>query len=194
MVESIKNFFFKFISGHFGLAITFWLYGVLVALTLDFLTSHVTTLWQVIFLAVITLTHFGLIVIAVWNASKLYLGKSHWKWLARIVVFLNVFKWLWYLPLLIAISSNALGFPIHSNEYWKLNTKGFVCEPAEYLGTPKMLAAKYKCKSSLSLDNQLIMTRCWQGSEVRDFLFTKNEQDCQKYLTKLKFYLREHKK
>ena len=188
MVEGIKNFFLKFISGRLGLAPTFWLCGVSIALTLDFLTSHVATLWQVNFLAVLTFTHFVLIVIAVWNAAKLYLGWQLWKWLARIALVLNVLKWLWYLPLLAMTLSEALGFPIHSNEYWELNTKSSVCEPAEYLRTPKMLAKKYQSQSSVSLDNQLFMTRCWQGNEVGDFLFTKNEQDCQRYLTKLKVF------
>jgi hypothetical protein len=103
---------------------------VLVALTLDFLTANVAVLWQVILLAALTFTHFVLIVIAVWNASKLYLGRLIWKWLARIVVVLNVFKWLWYLPLLTVTLSEAVGFPIHSDMYWELNSKKLVCQPA----------------------------------------------------------------
>lgn len=194
MVEGLKNFFLKFISGRQGLVVTFWFYGVLIALTLNFLTSYATTIWQILLLALISFAHFVLIVIAVWNASKLYLGRRLWKWLARIVVVLNIFKWLWYLPLLIVTLSNALGIPIHSNEYWELNTKKLVCLPAEYQRTPEMLAKRYQCKSSVSLDNQLIMAECRQRSEVGDFMFTTNEQDCQKYLTKLRLFLREHKK
>ncbi len=108
------------------MAITFWVYGVLIAITLDFLTSYVSVLWQVVFIAALTFTHFILIVIATWNASKLYMGRQLWKWLAKIVVVLNVFKWLWYLPLLTVTLSNALGFPIHSDEYWELNSKKLI--------------------------------------------------------------------
>jgi len=194
MVESIKSFFLRFLSGRFGLANTFWIYGVLIALTLDFLTSYVSALWQVVFLAAFIFTHFVLIVIAVWNASKLYIGRQLWKWLARIAVIFNVFKWLWYLPLLIVTLSNALGFPIYSDQYWELNAKKLICKPATYQSTPEMLVKRYQCNSSLNLDKKLIMMRCAQGGEVGDFLFTKNEQDCQKYLTKLKLTLQKHEK
>ena len=194
MVEGLKSIFLKFISGRLGLAITFWLYGVLVALTLDFLTSQTAALWQITVLAVAEFIHFVLIIPAVWNASKLYQGKSIWKWLARILALLNVAKWLWYLPLLVATISAAYGFSMHSSDYWELNTQKLVCQPAEYLRTPEMLTRKYQCKSSVSADNKLIMTRCWQGNQAGDFLFARNVQDCQKYLTKLKTYKREHAK
>ena len=74
MVEGVKIFFQKFISGRLGLAPTFWLYGVLIALILNFLISYVTNLWQLILVTIIMVAHMILIVIAVWNASKLYLG------------------------------------------------------------------------------------------------------------------------
>ena len=194
MVERLKSFFLKFISGRLGLAVTFWLYGVLVALTLDFLTSQTSALWQIVVMVVAEIIHFVLIIPAVWNASKLYQGKRIWKWLARIVALLNVAKWLWYLPLLVATISAAYGFSMHSSDYWELNTQKLVCQPAEYLRTPEMLTRKYQCKSSVSADNKLIMTRCWQGNQAGDFLFARNVQDCQKYLTKLKTYKREHAK
>lgn len=192
MVEGLKDFLIKFISGRQGLAITFWLYGVLVALTLDFLISHAVALWQVFFLATITFTHFVLIVVATWNASKLYIGRQLWKWLAKTTVVLNVFKWLWYLPLLTVTLSNAIGFPIHSNEYWELNPKKLTCQPVEYQDTPEMLAKRYQCESTLNSDKKLIMTRCSQGNEVGDFLHTKNQQDCQKYLAKLNPLLKKN--
>ena len=109
MVERVKNFPLEFISGRQGLFVTFWLYGVLVALTLNLLSSQASTLWQVILLALITFTHFVLIVIAVWNASKLYLGWRLWRWLARILVIFNIAKWLWYLPLFMATILTGLG-------------------------------------------------------------------------------------
>jgi len=193
MVGRLKSFFLNFICGRLGLAITFWFYGVLIAITLDFLTSKATALWQVILISAIAFFHFILIVIAVWNASKLYLGRWLWKWLARIAVFLNVVKWMWYFPLLFATISNVIGLSIHSNTYWELNTRKLVCEPAEYLRTPEMLAKKYQCKSSVSLDGKVTMTRCWQGSEAGDFIFSKNKQDCLEYLTKIKRFKEEHK-
>ena len=192
MVEKIKNFFLKFISGHLGLVVTFWLYGVLVALTFNFLTSHTSALWQVVVMAVVTFVHFILIIPAVWNASKLYQGRRIWKWLARIVALLNVAKWLWYLPLLIASISAALGFTILSSDYWELNWRDYACQPAEYLKTPEMLE-KNHCATSVSFNGEIIALRCQNDGVVNDYIFTKSEQDCQKNLTKLK-NLRKNKK
>ena len=186
MVERLRNFFLKFISGRLGLPITFWLYGVLIALTLDFLTTKVTTLWQVILVATITFVHLVLIVIAVWNASKLYLGSQYWKWLARTAVFLNVVKWLWYLPILIPTMFSALGFPIYSNSYWQLDARQFVCRKAEYLYTPSILARKYSCTTSVNSNNELVALRCTDGDgNLGDYIFTMTEKDCQKYLAKI---------
>ena len=186
MVERIKNFFLKFISGRLGLAVTFWLYGVLVALTLDFLTSQTSALWQVVVLAVVTFVHFILIIIAVWNASQLYQGKSIWKWLARVVALLNVAKWLWYLPLLIASISAALGFTTLSSDYWELNAHELSCKPALYQHTPENIMKKYQeCTTILNTSRDLIDLRC-QSEEINgDFFYTKSSKDCNKYLAKL---------
>ena len=186
MVEKIKNFFLKFISGQLGPVVTFWLYGVLVALTFNFLTSHTSALWQVIVMAVVTFVHFILIIPAVWNASKLYQGRRIWKWLARIVALLNVAKWLWYLPLLVATISAALGFPIHSSEYWELNAHELYCKPALYQHTPESIMKKYQgCTTILNASEDLIDLRC-QSEEINgDFLYTKSSKDCNKYLAKL---------
>ena len=189
MVEKLKSFFLKFISGRLGLAVTFWLYGVLVAVTLDFLTSHAQALWQVVVLAVITFVHFILIIPAVWNASQIYQGKPIWKWLARVVALLNVAKWLWYLPILAATISAALGLTILSSEYWELNWRDYVCQPAEYLKTPEMLEMlekKYHCASTVSTNGEIVAVRCQSDGIINDHIFAKSEQDCQKYLTKLK--------
>lgn len=186
MVESIKNFFLKFISGRLGLLITFWIFGVLIALILDFLTSQAVELWQVITLAIVSFLHFILIVIAVWNASTLYTDNKLWVWLSRVVVVLNIIKWLWYLPLLISTISNALELPLNSDSYWELNARKFVCESVDYSRTPEILAKEYHCATSTNPNSELIAMRCENEGNVGDFIFTKNEQDCLKYLAKLK--------
>jgi hypothetical protein len=188
MVENIKNFYLKFISGRLGLAVTFWLGGVLVALALNFLISHATTLSQIVILSIATFTHFVLISIAVWNASKLYLGSKLWKWFARLAVVFTIARWLWYLPLLVVTLSGALGFPIISNDYWELNASKFVCQPAEYLNTPEMLVKKDHCATSANSSGELIAVRCQDAGNIRNFIFTKNEQNCLKYLAKLESF------
>ncbi|MFA6179140.1 MAG: hypothetical protein WC696_05960 [Candidatus Methylopumilus sp.] len=182
----MKNFFLKFISGRQGLVITFWLYGVLIALTLNFLNSQATTLWQILFLTFITFTHFVLIVIAVWNASRLYLGWRFWKWLARITVLFNVAKWLWFLPLLTVTILSGLGFTIRSSDYWELNWHKDVCQPAEYLITPETLVKKYQCSTSVSTSGEIFFLKCQDNGIAKDYIFAKSEHDCEKNLAKLK--------
>jgi hypothetical protein len=185
MVERIKTFFREFISGRLGLATTFWLCGVLIAVTLNYLTSSATMLWQIVPLAFVAFIHFVLIVIAVWNASKLFTGWRLWKWLARIVVSLNVVKWLWYLPVLIPTISSALGFPIYSNNYWELDARQFVCRKAEFLHTPERLARKYKCATSVNSNIDLIALRCMDNGNMTDYIFAMSETSCQKNLAKI---------
>ncbi|WP_020183137.1 hypothetical protein [Methylotenera sp. 1P/1] len=184
MVESLRKFFRDFISGRLGLPITFWLYGVLIALTLDFLTSKATTLWQVVLIVTITLVHLVLIVVAVWNASKLYLGSRYWKWLARLVVIINVFKWLWHLPLLASTLSSALGFPIYSDKYWLMGIKNntYVCERPEYFDTPERLAKRKNCGMKVDPKGELIGVRCHKGL----YVYTYNKETCLKYLNRIK--------
>ncbi|PPD51332.1 MAG: hypothetical protein CTY12_08190 [Methylotenera sp.] len=182
----MKNFYLKFISGRLGLGVTFWIFGVLIALLLNFLNSRTSALWQIIVLTSVTFVHFVLIVIAVWNASKLYSGSQIWKWLARIIVILNVAKWLWYLPLLIATLMAGLGFPIHSSDFWELNWHKDICQPAEYLITPEKLVKRYQCSTSISKSGELVFVQCQDRGIARDYIFAKSEHDCEKNLTKLK--------
>jgi hypothetical protein len=51
----------------------------------------------VVFLAGIADIHALLITIAVWNAAKLYSGRSLWKWSAKLLAILSSAKWLWIL-------------------------------------------------------------------------------------------------
>jgi hypothetical protein len=194
MVEALKAFFLKFISGRLGLAVTFWLCGVVVAFTLNFLTSHSTTIWQVVTLALITFTHFLLITIAVWYASGLYLGNKLWKWLARIIVIFSIARWAWYAPLYFATIVNAFGITVHSEQYWQINSHDYVCAPADYTKTPDLLVTRYGCIQEMSKDDKLIMLTCQQANVEMYLMFTKNERDCQSYLTKLKHFLRDRKK
>ena len=142
-------------------------------------------LWQTVLLAVIAFIHFVVIVVAVWNASKLYSGWRLWKWLARIAVIFNVLKWLWYLPVLVPTMFSALGFPIYSDNYWQLDVHEFACRKVEYLDTPELLARKYKCATSVNPNNDLLALRCKDDGRLKDYIFTMNEKSCQKYLGKI---------
>jgi hypothetical protein len=129
---SINKALSIFIYGGYGLPITFWILGVLIATVLGAVTKGITTHGKWVFLAGIAVIHALLITIAVWNAAKLYLGRSLWKWSAKLLAILSVAKWLWFLPDFLVTLLSAIGIPIHSSEYWDLNACKLTCEPALY--------------------------------------------------------------
>ena len=182
-----KAFFSKLLSGGFGLPVTFWIFGVLIAAALGLLTKNVGALWQLVVITLIVIVQFVLITIAVWNAAKAYTGARIWSWGAKLVVIAGVAKWLWYLPDLVVIFLGVSGIQLHSSEYWSINVRERTCEPTLYQRTPDRLQKIYKrCAPSQSADGKIIALRC-QSSEINaDFFYTKNLNDCQKSLEKLR--------
>lgn len=141
-------------------------------------------LWQTVLLAVIAFIHFVVIVVAVWNASKQYIGSPFWKWLARLVVVSNVFKWLWHLPSLAVLLSGALGFPVYSDKYWLMGIRNntYACERPEYFDTPERLAKRENCGMKVDPKGEFIGVRCHKGL----YLYTYNKETCLKYLNRIK--------
>ena len=191
---NIKNTFSKFISGGYGLPITFWILGVLIATVLGVATKGITTHGQWVFLAGIAIIHALLITIAVWNASKLYSGRSVWKWSAKLLVILSAAKWLWFLPDFLVTFLSAIGISIHSSEYWDLNARILTCEPALYQLTPESIQKRYEgCVYAESVNGEVINLRCKSAEINTEFFYTRNQNDCNKYLEKLQVLRKSQK-
>ena len=185
--NKLKEFFSKLISGGFGLAITFWIFGVLVAATLYLLIKNTTALWQLVVVTLIVINHLVLITIAVWNAAKTYTGSRIWSWGAKLVVIAGVAKWLWLLPDFVVTFLGAFGMPIYSNDYWNMNSSKLTCAPALYQRTPESIQRRYEgCVYNESANGEVINLRCRASDINAEFFYTRNLGDCNKYIEKLR--------
>ncbi len=93
MQEIQKVFFKKLIDGDFGLAKTYWFYGVLVGFIGQIVMLGVETsesIALVIITILVALTYNVCQMIGTWNAANRYTGSKIWTILAKITVALGV--------------------------------------------------------------------------------------------------------
>jgi hypothetical protein len=182
-----KAFFKKLLSGGFGLPVTFWIFGALIAIVLGLLTKNIGGLWQLVVITLIIVTHLVLITIAVWNAAKAYTGARIWSWGAKLVAIAGVAKWLWFLPDLVVTFLGAFGIPVHSSDYWDMNPRTLTCTPALYQRTPESIQRRYEgCVYTESANGEVINLRCRASDINAEFFYTRNLADCNKYIEKLR--------
>jgi len=88
-----KGFIKKLIDGDFGLAKTYWLFGVVGGIALNLLMMLVILTGSVVLIVTAMLLSFAFataIFIAIWNSATKYSGSKFWSVLAKIIVVLNV--------------------------------------------------------------------------------------------------------
>jgi hypothetical protein len=85
-----RGFFGKLINGDFGLAKTFWLYGVLLEIIVISLATPKPYVSIFIALMLVNDAYLIVLVIGIWRAANKYQGLKIWGWLAKIVVVLGV--------------------------------------------------------------------------------------------------------
>jgi hypothetical protein len=85
-----KGFFGKLANGDFGLAKTYWLYGMLVSIVVTVISNLITSVGG---LAILTLAHTAYsipLIMGIWRASNTYQGSKVWVILAKVAVVLGV--------------------------------------------------------------------------------------------------------
>jgi hypothetical protein len=87
--ELDKSFFIRLKDGDFGLAKTYWLYGVVVNLILSIPTYLVSNLSLLILFTIIGLIYGVLVLIGIWNSASRYEGLKLWAILARLATILG---------------------------------------------------------------------------------------------------------
>jgi hypothetical protein len=87
--DSQKGFLGNLISGNFGLAKTYWVYGVLGAVIVSIFLELAD--FNAMYIAVLLLyfVYHIIVIIGIWRASAKYEGAKAWRVLARISVVLN---------------------------------------------------------------------------------------------------------
>lgn len=89
-VANAKDFFGKLANGDFGLAKTYWLYGVLVVVVVSIITSLSdirSAAFETVFLLGV-LVYAILVNMGVWRAANKYQGPKVWANLAKFFVFI----------------------------------------------------------------------------------------------------------
>ena len=85
-----KGFFAKLSSGDFGLAKTYWLYGVVVGTVSSFAMNLITSVGLLVPVLLAYTVYQVLVLMGTWRASSKYQGWKVWAVLAKIAVVLGV--------------------------------------------------------------------------------------------------------
>ena len=80
------NFFIQLINGDFGLAKTYWLFGVVVGLVVNLLSRSVPSLGVLILLTLAYTAYEIVMLIGTWRAANRYRGPGVWILLAKVAV------------------------------------------------------------------------------------------------------------
>lgn len=84
-----KGFFGKLANGDFGLAKTYWLYGVLVGIVVNIISIVVTSVGGVVILILAYTAYEIPVIMGTWRAANKYEGPKIWVFLAKIAVVLG---------------------------------------------------------------------------------------------------------
>jgi hypothetical protein len=86
-----KDFFERLANGDLGLARTYWLCGVLVALVVSLISSFITSTRVItVFMAIYTIGYGVPWALGTWRAARKYEGPKIWAVLARVAIVLSV--------------------------------------------------------------------------------------------------------
>lgn len=89
--DTPKGFLSKLIDGDYGLAKTYWLYGVVFSIPINMLMNYISSIiWIFIILLVFSVYQFFLLI-GIWRAASRYEGLALWSYLAYMMV---IFSWI----------------------------------------------------------------------------------------------------
>ena len=89
--ESSENGFFgKLANGDFGLAKTYWLYGVLLSVVVNILSSAISSTETLVIIVLALAAYSVPLYMGIWKAANKYKGQKIWSILAKIATVLGV--------------------------------------------------------------------------------------------------------
>lgn len=87
--SSELHFLSRLVRGDFGLAKTYWLYGVLVGLGVNLISRAITSSGMLVLFVVAYAVYEVPVLIGTWRAAAKYSGPTIWAVLAKIAVVLG---------------------------------------------------------------------------------------------------------
>ena len=85
-----KGFFGKLSNGDFGLAKTYWIYGILVGIGANIISNFINSVGFLVLFIVACTAYEIPVILGVWRSSSKYNGLKLWAILAKISVVLWV--------------------------------------------------------------------------------------------------------
>lgn len=104
LVTAEKGFFKKLADGDFGLARTYWLYGVLVSISVNLVSNYFIT--SIGGLLVLTLAYAAYdipVILGTWRAARKYQGPTLWANLAKSMTIVGAIMLVVVLVLLLVL-------------------------------------------------------------------------------------------
>jgi len=102
-----KGFFGKLANGDFGLAKTYWLYGVLVGFIVNIAIKPITSIGLLVIIMLAYTAYEILVFMGTWRAANKYQGSKIWAALAKIAVVLGVIMLVVGLIAIVAVLGQA---------------------------------------------------------------------------------------
>jgi hypothetical protein len=88
--SSEKGFFSKLADGDFGLAKTYWLYGVLVGVIVNIVSKAISSVSVLLVFMLVYTAYEVPVIMGTWRASGKYKGPKVWAVLSKIAVILGI--------------------------------------------------------------------------------------------------------
>lgn len=85
-----RGFFSKLSNGDFGLAKTFWLYGIVVSAVAGIMARLITSVELLIITSLLFIAYKILVLKGVWKAASKHQGAKIWTVLAKTVVVFSI--------------------------------------------------------------------------------------------------------
>ena len=125
-VNPSAGFLTKLANGDFGLAKTYWLYGVAVSIIVNLIFKTITkTITSAEFLAILLLWYTAyeiLVLMGIWRATNKYRGLKVWAVLAKIAVVLGALTLVLSLAVILGVVLNSISNLTKVNELQRQDT------------------------------------------------------------------------
>ncbi|ADJ27741.1 hypothetical protein [Nitrosococcus watsonii] len=89
-INNEQGFFEKLANGDFGLAKTYWIYGVLVGMVVNLLSNFISSIGGLVIFIIAYTTYEIPVLMGIWKAANKYKGPRFWAVLAKTAVVLGV--------------------------------------------------------------------------------------------------------
>ncbi|ABA57433.1 hypothetical protein Noc_0921 [Nitrosococcus oceani ATCC 19707] len=89
-INNERGFFEKLANGDFGLAKTYWVYGVLVGMVVNLLSNFIPSIGGFVIFIIAYTAYEIPVLMGTWKAANKYRGRKFWAVLAKTAVVLGV--------------------------------------------------------------------------------------------------------